>query len=154
MAAIHTKALSTHTRGWSDLDLDFTKHPITKDISKMKDVAAVKRSLKQLLLTNKYDKFFHPEIDGGVTKYLFSLATAHTKHDIKMAIFECIRNYEPRVVVDRVNVRGSGETFGRETGHITTSGDIDRNGFHVAIFFRFRNTPEPIEVSLFLERLR
>jgi phage baseplate assembly protein W len=154
MAVIHTKALSTHTRGWTDLDLDFTKHPITKDVSRVKDVAAVKRSLKHLLLINKYDKFFHPEVDGGITKYLFALATAHTKHDIKMAIFECIRNYEPRVVVDRVNVQGSGESFGRESGHVSVTGDIDRNGFHVSIYFRIVNSPEPIEVSLFLERLR
>lgn len=154
MTVIHTKALSTHTRGWADLDLDFTKHPITKDVSRMKDVSAVKRSLKNLLLINKYDKFFHPEIDGGITKYLFSLATAHTKHDITMAIFECIKNYEPRVVVDKVNVQGSGESFGTSTGNVTVSGDIDRNGFHVSIFFRIRNSPEPIEISLFLERLR
>ena len=154
MAVINTKALSTHTRGWLDLDLDFTKHPITKDVNRMKDVAAIRRSLKNLLLTNKYDKFFHPEIDGGISKYLFSLATAHTKHDITMAIFECIKNYEPRVIVDTVNVQGSGESFGRASGSVTVNGDIDRNGFHVSILFRIRNSPEPIEVSLFLERLR
>jgi predicted component of type VI protein secretion system len=71
-----------------------------------------------------------------------------------MAIFECIKNYEPRVVVDTVNVQGSGESFGRASGSVTVNGDIDRNGFHVSILFRIRNSPEPIEVSLFLERLR
>ena len=154
MAVIHTKALSTHTRGWIDLDLDFTKHPVTKDVVRKKDVAAVKRSLKHLLLLNKYDKFFHPEVDGGIQKYLFALATAHTKHDIKMAVFDCIRNYEPRVRVDRVNVRGSGKSFGKEFGNVEVSGDIDRNGFYVTITFRIVNSPEPIDISLFLERIR
>ena len=83
MAVIHTKALSTHTRGWVDLDLDFTKHPVTKDVVRKKDVAAVKRSLKHLLLLNKYDKFFHPEVDGGIQKYLFALATAHTSMTLR-----------------------------------------------------------------------
>ena len=154
MAVIHTKALSTHTRGWVDLDLDFTKHPVTKDVVRKKDVAAVKRSLKHLLLLNKYDKFFHPEVDGGIQKYLFALATAHTKHDIKMAVFDCIRNYEPRVVVDRVNVRGSGEAFGKEFGNVDVIGDIDRNGFLVGITFRIKNSSNPIDLSVFLERIR
>jgi len=71
-----------------------------------------------------------------------------------MAIFDCIRNYEPRVIVDRVNVQGSGEAFGREFGSVEVSGDIDRNGFYVNINFRIVNSPEPIDISLFLERIR
>ena len=154
MAVIHTKALSTHTRGWVDLDLDFTKHPVTKDVVRKKDVAAVKRSLKHLLLLNKYDKFFHPEVDGGIQKYLFALATAHTKHDIKMAVFDCIRNYEPRVKVDRVNVQGSGEFFGKEFGNVEFLGYTDYQDRSVSINFRIVNSPEPIDISLFLERIR
>ncbi len=86
MAAIYTKGLSTHNRQWADLDLDFVAHPITKDIVRKTNVEAVKRAVKNLILTNKYDKPFHPEIDGGVTRHLFGLATAHTKYDIQLAI--------------------------------------------------------------------
>ena len=71
MPTIHTKPLSTNTRRWADLDLDFTAHPVTKDIVLKKDVEAVKRSVRNLILTNKYDRPFQPNIDGGVTRHLF-----------------------------------------------------------------------------------
>ena len=135
---IYTKGLSTHTRGWADLDLDFTKHPVTKDISRKMNVEAVKRSVRNLIRTNKYEKHFHPEIDGGVTRHLFELSTAHTKHDIDLAVRNCLANFESRVIVDNVRV----------------SGDLDRNGFNVSIYFTVVNSPEPVEVGLFLERIR
>ena len=136
--AIYSKGLSTHTRGWSDLDLDFTAHPVTKDIVRKTNVEAVKRSVRNLIRTNKYEKHFHPEIDGGVTRHLFELSTAHTKHDIDLAVRNCLKNFESRVIVNDVRV----------------SGDLDRNGFNVSIYFTVINSPEPIEVSLFLERIR
>ena len=154
MAVIYQKGLSTHTRGWADLDLDFTAHPVTKDIVRKTNVEAVKRSVRNLIQTNKYDKKFHPEIDGGVTRHLFGLATAATKHDISEAIAACLRNYEPRVIVERVNVFGNADAVGHVHGDINVTGNLDRNGFNVSIFFRIVNSPEPIEVSLFLERIR
>ena len=135
---IYTKGLSTHTRGWADLDLDFTKHPVTNDVNRKMNVEAVKRSVRNLIRTNKYEKHFHPEVDGGVTRHLFELSTAHTKHDIQLAVRNCLKNFESRVIVDDVRV----------------SGDLDRNGFNVSIFFTAINSPEPVEVDLFLERIR
>jgi len=135
---IYTKKLSTHTRGWSDLDLDFVVHPVTKDIVRKTNVEAIKRAVRNLILTNRFERPFHPEIDGGVTRHLFGLSTAHTKHDIELAVRTCLTNFEPRVNVDNVVV----------------SGDLDRNGFNVSIFFSVLNSPEPIEVALFLERIR
>ena len=154
MAVIYQKVLSTHTRGWADLDLDFTKHPVTKDITRKLNVEAVKRSVRNLIQTNRYDKKFHPEVDGGVTRHLFGLATAATKHDIGQAIMTCLQNYEPRVIVDRVNVRGNDDELGHMQSDVRVQGNIDTNGFNVSIFFRIVNSPEPIEVSLFLERIR
>ena len=77
MASIFTKGLSTNSRRFFDLDLDFVQHPITKDIVRKTDVEAVKRSVRNLILTNRYEKHFHPEIDGGVTRHLFGLSTPH-----------------------------------------------------------------------------
>ena len=154
MAVIYQKGLSTHTRGWSDLDLDLTMHPVTKDITRKLNVEAVKRSVRNLIQTNKYDKKFHPEVDGGVTRHLFGLATAATKHDISEAIATWLRNYAPRVVVDRVNVVGNEDEIAHVQSDIRVTGNLDRNGFNVSIFFRIVNSPEPIEVSLFLERIR
>ena len=136
--AIYTKPLSTHTRGWADLDLDFAKHPVTKDVVRKTDVEAVKRSVRNLIRTNRYEKHFHPEIDGGVTRHLFGLSTAHMKHDIELAIKTCLKNFESRVIVTDVRV----------------SGDLNANGFNVSIYFTVVNSPEPVEVALFLERIR
>ena len=138
MAVIYTKGLSTNIRSWADLDLDFAKHPVTKDIVRKTDVEAVKRAVRNIILTNRYDKPFHPEIDGGVTRHLFGLSTPQTKHDISMAIQTCLTNYEPRVIVNDISV----------------TGDLDKNGFNVSIYFTVINSPQPIEVSLFLERAR
>ena len=138
MAVIYTQGLSVHTREWSDLDLDFAKHPVTKDIVRKTNVEAVKRSVRNLILTNRYERPFHPEIDGGVTRHLFGLSTPETKHDVKLAIENCLTNFEPRVVVDDVRV----------------TGDLDANGFNVSIYFTVINSPQPIEVALFLERIR
>ena len=136
--AIYTKPLSTHTRGWADLDLDFAKQPVTKDVVRKTDVEAVKRSVRNLIRTNRYEKHFHPEIDGGVTRHLFGLSTAHMKHDIELAVKTCLKNFESRVEVNDVRV----------------SGDLNANGFNVSIFFTLINSPEPVEVRLFLERIR
>tara|TARA_B110000495_G_scaffold122032_1_gene106015 strand:+ start:166 stop:579 length:414 start_codon:yes stop_codon:yes gene_type:complete len=136
--AIYTKPLSTNTRSWSDLDLDFVAHPVTKDIVFKHDVEAVKRSIRNLILTNRYERPFQPEIDGGVTRHLFQLSTPHTKHDVKGAVENCILNFEPRAQVIEVIV----------------GGDLDKNGFDITIMFRVVNTPDPVTIEVFLERLR
>ena len=138
MPEIFTKGLSTNSRRWSDLDLDFKSHPVTNDIVVKTDVEAVKRSIRNLILTNKYERPFQPDIDGGVTRHLFQLSTPHTKHDIKNAIETCIANFEPRASVISVIV----------------GGDLDKNGFDVTINFRVVNTPDPVTIEIFLERLR
>ena len=136
--AVFTKPLSTNTRRWSDLDLDFVAHPVTKDIVLKRDVEAVKRAIRNLILTNQYERPFQPSIDCGVTRHLFELSTPHTKHDIESAIRNCISNFEPRAEVTDVFV----------------TGDLDNNGFNVTIEFRVINTPNPVTIELFLERLR
>jgi len=135
---IYTKGLKTNSRRWADLDLDFIAHPVTKDIISKTDVEAVKRSVRNLILTNRYERPFQPDIDGGVTRHLFQLSTPHTKHDVKSAIETCIANFEPRASVISVVV----------------GGDLDKNGFDVTIKFRVVNTPDPVTIELFLERLR
>ena len=117
MPTIFTKGLSTNSRRWSDLDLDFNAHPVTKDISTKTDVESVKRSIRNLILTNKYERPFQPQIDGGVTRHLFELATPLTYSDIESTIKNTVSNFEPRAEVISVDV----------------SGDLDKNGFNVII---------------------
>tara|TARA_B110000438_G_C15398031_1_gene472101 strand:- start:118 stop:534 length:417 start_codon:yes stop_codon:yes gene_type:complete len=138
MPSIFTKGLSTNSRRWSDLDLDFQAHPVTKDIVIKTDVEAVKRSVRNLILTNRYERPFQPQIDGGVTRHLFELSSPMTKSNIQGAIKTAISNFEPRAEVISVFV----------------GGDLDRNGFDVTIEFRVVNHPNPVTIELFLERLR
>ena len=138
MPTIFTKGLSTNSRRWSDLDLDFQAHPVTKDIVTKTDVEAVKRSVRNLILTNKYERPFQPQIDGGVTRHLFELSSPMTKSNIEGAIKLAVANFEPRAEVISVFV----------------GGDLDRNGFDVTIEFRVVNHPNPVTIEIFLERLR
>ena len=136
--AIFTKPLSTNTRRWYDLDLDFTAHPVTKDIVLKKDVEAVKRSVRNLVLTNPHERPFHPEIGSGITGILFENVSPTTAVVLQSEIRQVITNFEPRVRLIDISVLG----------------DIDKNGYYVTIKFQVINIPNPVTIELFLERLR
>ena len=136
--AIFTKPLSTNTRRWYDLDLDFTAHPVTKDIVLKRDVEAVKRSVRNLILTNPHERPFHPEIGSGITGILFENVTPTTAVVLQSEIRQVITNFEPRVRLIDISVLG----------------DIDKNGYYVTIKFQVINIPNAVTIELFLERLR
>ena len=138
MPNIYTKPLSQNTRQWSDLDLNFTRHPVTNDVTRKLNVEAIKRSVKNLILTNRYERLFHPEIGSSLTGLLFELVSPTTANVIESTIRQTLVNYEPRIIVD----------------DITISGDIDRNGYNVTIQFTTINTLTPVTIEFFLERLR
>ena len=135
---IFTKPLKTNTRNWSDLDLDFLSHPTTNDIVKKKDVEAIKRSVRNLILTNKFERPFHPEIGSNLRGMLFENITPQISHYIGKQIEFLIKNYEPRCKLVEVDNRPN----------------LDRNGYSVSISFYVVNVPNPVQVETFLERLR
>ena len=110
----------------------------TKDIQKITDVEAVKRSVRNLINTNHYEKPFHPEIGSNLRAMLFENLTPQMNHLISKQIELLIRNYEPRVRLVQVNAQPS----------------YDRNGYLATISFYVLNHPEPVVVENFLERLR
>ena len=123
---------------WSDFDLDFSAHPNTGDLSMKKDEAAIVRSVRHLLLTNYYEKPFHPEIGSNLVRQLFEPMTIQTTLNIKQSIIDAINNYEPRVQINEINVQP------RE----------NENGY--VIFLRFFIINEEVErvTQFFLERAR
>ena len=123
---------------YRDLDLDFIPHPITKDISIKTNDQAVRRSVRNLVLTNAYEKPFHPEISSDVRGLLFELATPLTAIRMKNAIKEVIENFEPRAQLLDISV----------------SNNIDNNAFDVTVTFRVVNEDNVEELSFSLERLR
>ena len=125
-------------RVYKDLNLDFQANIATKDIQKITDVEAVKRSVRNLIQTNHYERPFHPEIGSNLRGLLFENITAQISHYMGKQIELLIKNYEPRCrMVEVVN-----------------RPDMDRNGYSVSVSFYVVNTPDPIQVETFLERLR
>ena len=131
-------AITVRKYNYSDLDLDFIAHPTTGDVVRKFGEDAIKRSLRNLVLTNFYEKPFRPGIGSNVTKLLFENATPVVSNMISDAIREMARNYEPRVDIRQVSVKFS---------------DAD-NGYNVSIVFVILNRNEPVNINLFLERIR
>ena len=126
-------------RQYVDLDLFFGKKSSDRDVSEVTDVQAVKRSIRNLVLLNTYEKPFHPEIASGVRDMLFELITPVTSAILARQIQNVIENFEPRARL--IGVRAFP--------------NYDKNSYDVTVSFYVVNTPtELVELTLFLERLR
>jgi len=136
--ASSTNKSKRSARIFSDLDLDFSRNSVTNDISKIEDVDAVKRSVKNLVQTNFYERPFHPEIGCGVRELLFEPFTPITGIFLKRKIEEVITNFEPRASLNDISI----------------DQDDDNNRLEVKIYFYVRGVPNPVVVTTFLQRLR
>jgi phage baseplate assembly protein W len=130
---------------YSDLDLDFIMHPTTKDVVKKTGVDAIKRSVRNLILTNFYDRPFRSYIGSNAQKILFDNITPLTATFLKNAIIEVINNFEPRVILP--------DNYEQNQG-VEVFVNPDNNGYNVKITFIIVNTGTPATINLFLERLR
>ena len=117
--------IDRNVRQYTDLDLFFSKKSTSKDISKVTDIQAVKRSIRNLVLTNHYEKPFHPEIGSGVRDILFEPMTPLTAHILTRKIEDVIENFEPRAKL--IGVRALPK--------------LDRNEYEVTIEFLVVNAP-------------
>jgi phage baseplate assembly protein W len=130
-------------RDFKDLDLSFNIHPVKKDINKHVGVKAVINSIKNLVLTNHYEKPFQPEIGSNVRKLLFENLDPITAIALQREIYQVIKNYEPRAISNN-----------QDDIQVIVKPDYDRNAFSVEIYFRVINQTQPITVTFFLERIR
>jgi len=131
--------ITRNVRQYTDLDLFFNKKSSDSDISKVTDIQAVKRSIRNLVLLNPYEKPFHPEIAGGVREMLFEFMTPITAQIIAKQVENVINNFEPRARLVGVRVQP----------------DLDRNLYELTIEFYVVNAPtELVDMSVMLERLR
>jgi phage baseplate assembly protein W len=126
------------TRTYIDIDLNFTKHPVTGDISMKYDAAAIKASVKNLVMTAHYERRFHSEIGSDVPNLMFELMGPAHAFRLKKTIEDVINNFEPRV--DLINVS------------VVYSDDL--NTVNVTILFRIKNTETTLSVDVPLERTR
>ena len=122
-----------------DLDLFFGKKSSDSDINVIEDIQAVKRSVRNLVLLDPYEKPFHPEIAGGIRGLLFELMSPFTAQQIAKKVEDVINNFEPRARL--VTVRANP--------------DLDRNAYDVTVEFYVVNAPtELVDLTVMLERLR
>ena len=142
MPSYSTENLSNNskrsTRIYKDLDLDFGRNIVTNDVNKLTDVEAVKRSVRNLINTNHFERPFHPEIGGNVRALLFENMTPLTALNLQRKIEEVLSNFEPRAKITQ----------------IIADPDMDRNGYRLEIRFYVIGIQNPITVETFLERLR
>ena len=128
---------------YKDLNMFFTKHPASKDVSKVTDVQAINRAVRNLVLLNQGEKPFHPEIGGNVHGSLFENFTPLSEVELQVAIEGTLNRWEPRVVVEEVKVNDS-------EGY-----SLDQNKLGITVSFSIANVPNVIhDVEVFLDKVR
>ena len=139
--SVNESSLTTFT--YRDFSLFFTKNPVTGDVSVLTDVSDIKRSIRNLVLTNEFDRPFHPEIASHVRDLLFQPFTAITYNLLRNRIDKVLEIYEPRATLTRIEIDD------REFQN------MDNNTLSIKIFFTLNNAPTNEEnVDIMLERIR
>ena len=125
-------------RSFKDLDLNFTSHPIKKDVNRHYNEKAVINAVKNLVSTNFYEKPFQPDYGAGIRGLLFEPVDSVFGASIERKLTEAISNYEPRVAIQSM----------------TAIPAPDENGYKVIMVFYIINSPNPVTINFFLERIR
>ena len=134
MATVTTKT----ARQYKHLDLSFNIHPVRKDINKHVDEQAVINSIKNIILTNHYEKPFNSDFGSNIRSMLFENMDSITAMSLEREILQTIENFEPRVSVSKV----------------TAIPDFDNNGYSIKMEFYIINLTNPITIQFFLQRVR
>ena len=123
---------------YRDLGLSFIPHPVTKNISVLKNEEAIKRAIRNLILTNRGEQFFDDLYGGNLTALLFENFGPIAELSIKRDIKEAVKAYEPRATVKGVEVISQ----------------IDNNAIKINIVFSINNSPVPSQLTFTVERVR
>ena len=124
---------------YKDLNLNFTRHPVKKDVVPLSGAAAIKRSVRNLVQYGHFEKPFHPEIGAGIRDLLFENMTPFTANTLARKIEDVITNFEPRALLAGVEVIPR----------------FDENQYEVIVEFYIQNAPsEIVDLTFTLERIR
>jgi phage baseplate assembly protein W len=122
----------------SDIDCSFERNPTTNDVYKKAEAAAVRQSIKNLLMTNRGSVPFKPVYGGNLESFLFQLDTEIESYDIEEAVRTQIELFEPRAVLRRVTANIQG----------------DYNSVSLTIVFQVINTSKVVTMELAISRAR
>ena len=126
-------AIKRVSRAFKDISLSFTPHPITKDLTILKNENAIKKSVRNLVQTIPTERFFNSVLGSEVRDSLFEFVDFGTASVIQDQILNTIENFEPRV--DDVSV----EVEPRP----------DTNEFEVTVFFTIVGQETPVQEFTF-----
>jgi len=123
---------------FSDLTTNLSLHPIKRDISLLTNEDSVKRSLRNILLTNKFERPFNPNFGANIRAHLFEHITPATAQVIKTEVRQALENYEPRALIHNVIVDAQPQ----------------RNAVSIQITFSTQTSPVPERIDVLLDRVR
>ena len=123
---------------YSDFFTDLDKHPIRSTVLRKTNVDAVKQSLRNLMLTDRGERLFQPNLGGNIRAMLFENITAQTFLTMQEHIKDVITAHEPRADVIDVYIAQTSQ----------------EHEVQVTIVFRVVNVQEPVTLELLLERVR
>lgn len=129
---------STKFQVYSDFLNDLTPHPVVKDIVRYTNEAAVNRSIRNLLLTNKGERLYQPDLGTDLRKLLFEPISPSTSDLISKFVNDTIRYHEPRAKVLKVDVKAYEE----------------QNAYAVTIQYLIINKQDPVQLTVTLDRVR
>lgn len=129
---------STKYQEYSDFLNDLTPHPVVKDVVRYVNEASVNRSIRNLILTNKGERLYQPDIGSNIRTLLFEHISSQNADLISKFVQETITNYEPRAKVLKVDVTGYEE----------------QNAYAVTITYLIINKQDPVELTITLNRVR
>jgi phage baseplate assembly protein W len=123
---------------YKDINMSFARHPVTGNLSVLHNNEAVKRAVRNLILTNFYERPYNAEFGGNIRAMLFENITPITEQQIYRNIKRAIENFEPRAEINDIRVQSA----------------PDQNGVNVTIVFTVINSLEPVQLDVFVERTR
>ena len=130
--------MATYKRTYKDINFDFTANPVTGDVATVKDSVSVKRGIRNVLLTENYERLFNPEFGSGVKNILFEPMTPITAQRLEDEVASAINAWEQRA----------------EIIHINVISEEEYNRYRVSVKFRINNSIETEQVDVFLSRER
>ncbi len=130
--------MATYKRTYKDINFDFTENPVTGDVATVKDAVSVKRGIRNVLLTENYERLFNPEFGSGVKNILFEPMTPITAQRLEDEVASAINAWEQRAEIININVISEEEY----------------NRYRVSVKFRINNSIETEQVDVFLSRER
>jgi len=123
---------------YSDFLTSFNKHPLNGELLTVKNEDSIKQSFKNMILTNIGERLFDPYFGSTVNDSLFELYTPFLVEDLQRSIQVAASNFENRITIHDIRILD----------------DIEKHAYSISILFSIINRPDPIQLDLFLRRVR